>query len=529
VTSTPVQPVLTDRLRRPQNNLSAVSLVSSAHTVRKPFSFTKVRSHSPSPSPSRRLSPTAPFTPTSHEPTSFTSAERPPLSRSPNSDLLIPYHKRDSHTRHLNEPSTSARSNFSTAADQLSASLSRQSESSIRAPSLSQSLKAKEISSPILHTSTVLGHSHGTDNLANAHPKVAGVNGLAGWTDRPPAFNLISLEEARSRSRSVSSQGQSPISKGPISSVAFPDHASSDHPSPSSGLGPSKTRVRSQSAGPRTKLAVDVDTDSPSKPDCRDTDNSMSHSPAATLPPGKTLRNRKSGFLRLFGKDDKPPPVPALSDDITSAFPPQAFYKPPQISDAPHVISPQPLLIDSPEITAKQPSPPKRTPPPLNFPPRNQVFLAPASAKQGHFPPQSNQPPDPMPQSAPPNVNEFPLLKLRPVSTMFSAHFADHLLNTSPDMDSDSQSSATSPSTVLSPITPSVYFKSDQKRSFEDEPATIRSLQDQIAATRHAWQRQVEELESQNQDLKAELDQLKGSQKLRAYCENCGKDISFRH
>jgi hypothetical protein len=143
-----------------------------------------------------------------------------------------------------------------------------------------------------------------------------------------------------------------------------------------------------------------------------------------------------------------------------------------------------------------------------------------------------------LPQSAPPNVTEFPALKLRPVSTLFSAHFGDHIVVSSsrdsdpqPGLDADADTlSSTSPSTVISPVTPGMSLgRSSADRDklpmatiSEDQSALVQALQEQIVSAKKAWQRHIWELEGQVRDLKAEVDGLRAGDG-DAYCEACGR------
>jgi hypothetical protein len=142
------------------------------------------------------------------------------------------------------------------------------------------------------------------------------------------------------------------------------------------------------------------------------------------------------------------------------------------------------------------------------------------------------------PRSAPPATSDYPSLSLRPVSTIFSAHFADHIvpqeirsLAEEPTMDSPS---SISPGTGRSPSTPGFSLRSDgstgDKPSFgtigsEDQSSVIKALQDQIVSARKAWQRHIWELEGQVRDLKAEVDDLRTAGNEKGYCEVCGRGI----
>jgi hypothetical protein len=134
-----------------------------------------------------------------------------------------------------------------------------------------------------------------------------------------------------------------------------------------------------------------------------------------------------------------------------------------------------------------------------------------------------------MPQSAPAHVTDFPALKLRPVSTMFSAHFREHILtldSESEGRDNDNQSPPSSgPGT--GPVTPSSFPRSDHSGmgstivSSGDPAEVIQALQNQMSSARKAWQLEIRDLEGQVRDLKAEVEDLRAAEK--DYCETCGR------
>ncbi|KAK7013601.1 P-loop containing nucleoside triphosphate hydrolase protein [Favolaschia claudopus] len=122
-----------------------------------------------------------------------------------------------------------------------------------------------------------------------------------------------------------------------------------------------------------------------------------------------------------------------------------------------------------------------------------------------------------LPQSAPPNITEFPDLKLCPVSTLFSSHFGGHIVSlstdvpdTSPSLDADLDTLiSTSPSTMISPVTPGMLLgtggrtsRADRDTSKmatirEDQSSLVTALQEQIVSAKKAWQRHIWELEGQ--------------------------------
>ncbi|KAF9022460.1 hypothetical protein BDZ89DRAFT_1115480 [Hymenopellis radicata] len=383
--------------------------------------------------------------------------------------------------------------------------------------------QGKEISSPMpLHQNA--------DGFVSDPPEPARGTSFPGWMEKGPTspnFNLISLEEARAqRTRSSTAQTSS-------AALPFPEREpdrNSGH-SPSNSVA-SRARARSISAGARAKQAITNIVGAP-KPERRDSEPAVVPNPnASSTPgasPGKNVKHKKSGFLRLFnGRDDKspPPPVPSLSDGF-AAF--NATQKAPK-TPLPRIPVPQlsPTLT-VPDNYSTPSGSPKRTPPPLSINTSSPVSRAPSTGVGSRFA-ERLAPGDAVgvPQSAPANVTEFPALKLRPVSTVFSAHFGNHILSNdsilSPtDLDTPS---STAPSTVVSPTTSVSFSRFHDKPSIvtpsDDQSSVIQALQDQITSAKKAWQRHIWELEGQIRDLKEEVETLRGADK-EEYCSSCGR------
>ncbi|KAJ7492757.1 hypothetical protein FB451DRAFT_1389110 [Mycena latifolia] len=377
-----------------------------------------------------------------------------------------------------------------------------------------------------------------------------------GWTERSasPTFALISLEQARAqRSRSATAHN---LSISSTSSTPFPETPAADvhdHSPPNSIA--SRARARSISTGARAKTALQsIVGGAPPKPERRDSE------PIAAVSQGtgggagsKTLKHKKSGFMRLFNgargaeKDEKdsPPPVPSLSDGYAAFNAQQSGAKLAKVSSH-RVPAPQvsPSMIEAPNMwdDSNKVSPTSRPiPPSLSINTGTQSRLRAASTADDF---QTRTMPSDMserdwrqtdlPQSAPPNVTEFPALKLRPVSTLFSAHFGEHIVSRDsdpqqPGLDADVDTlSSLSPSTMVSPITPGMHLgrnsgdKVPMATISEDQSALVQSLQDQIVAAKKAWQRHIWELEGQVRDLKAEVDGLRAADG-GGYCDACGR------
>ncbi|KAJ7275182.1 hypothetical protein B0H12DRAFT_1086134 [Mycena haematopus] len=375
-----------------------------------------------------------------------------------------------------------------------------------------------------------------------------------GWMERSqsPTFQLISLEQARAqRSRSTTAQN---LSVSSTSSTPFPETppAIEDHSPPIASA-----RARSISTGARAKTALqNIVSSVPAQP-------SPERQTSEPVPPGKALKHKKSGFMRLFNggraeKEEKyyPPPVPSRPDGYaafntqqqTGPLSKSSIHRvpPPQLS--PSMFQPQNSWDDSRvSPTSSRPLPPALS---INTAPQSRLRAAStADDFQTRTAPSDMSDRDwhqqELPQSAPPNVTEFPALKLRPVSTLFSAQFADHLspqrdsdLLSQPSLDADVDTlSSTSPSTVVSPVTPGLSLGGGGGRASgdrdvakaptamatinEDQSALVQALQEQIVSAKKAWQRHIWELEGQVRDLKAEVDELRATD--GEYCGACGR------
>lgn len=128
------------------------------------------------------------------------------------------------------------------------------------------------------------------------------------------------------------------------------------------------------------------------------------------------------------------------------------------------------------------------------------------------------------PASAPPSTTTFPGLSLRPISTVFSAHFADHItsLDSPTTVQTDRSSTTAGSSSTLSPLPTEPSL--DEKLATEDDPyVIIQQLQDQMKSTRKAWQHQIWELEGQVRDLRAEIDGMRLKELRGERCILCGR------
>ena len=121
-------------------------------------------------------------------------------------------------------------------------------------------------------------------------------------------------------------------------------------------------------------------------------------------------------------------------------------------------------------------------------------------------------------------------------STGFSSQFATRSSadQSRPSLDTDSGTPTTSTS-VISPLSPAFVgglqprISEDKAVSVsiathhDDQSTVIQALQEQIATSRRAWQRQIWELEGQVRDLNAEVEELRAIENAREYCVACGR------
>lgn len=463
--------------------------------------------------------------------------------------------RNDSNLTVTDSLTTSTLSNSGTRSTLSSDSLSTSSFSRDRL----SSLQGRDISSP------VSAHNISKDEQVLPVPPPGVVN-LPGWTDRvtAPAFSLISLEEARAQRMHGSSNhdAASQSSNGSAVSSSMTPFSNGEHDTtniadvPSSGGTVSRTRGRTISAGAKAKNALQTIVGQ--KLDRRGSEPAIfGNQPSLNAQPNKTLKHRKSGFMRLFNsgktnEKDEPeaPPVPPLSDAYAAHNQQHSrkatLHRIPVPSISPSMFETSPVhdTISSGDSSTSVSASlnPRRTPPSLhiNTLSRGLVPQGAASARGGDefhrtrtLPGSSSETPwqiESQPQSAPANVSQFPSLKLRPVSTLFSTHFADHIVsdpqpNYETDLDTPRSSS---PTGLVSPVTPASYSRSSNEQPSKpsisgDSSSLVQALQEQIISAKKAWQQHIWELEGQVRDLKAEVEELKTSGKDNTFCSTCGR------
>ncbi|KAG1875614.1 hypothetical protein DFJ58DRAFT_757101 [Suillus subalutaceus] len=399
-------------------------------------------------------------------------------------------------------------------------------------PSTSMRVHGKDISPPH-HTQCDQSAS-----LPSFHrPPV--FEGVPGWNGHSsPIVTLISLQEAQARERTRSATANAVVSSpSPVhettSRIPFPepDDSASIASTETSATGNFKrARARSTSTGARAKNVLHsvVAASLHSKPERRGSE------PDVVNPSGQALRHKKSGFMRLFngrerekGRDkgkSPPPPVPPLhgvyahgdNKDSKSSLP----IIPPRLSSLGSDGGSHAALNNESSSDAEQELSPKSSSPSLKRAPPS-LYISTGASK--HSPLCAEHRPTDPAQSA----IDFQALKLRPISTTFSSQFADIVAileaEQVSELELDTPTSTNSSVAALSPFTPGWSRPSDDKSSPVEQSLVIKALQEQMIATKNAWQRQVWDLQGQVRDLQAEIEDFYAVDEDKGYCEHCGR------
>jgi hypothetical protein len=408
-------------------------------------------------------------------------------------------------------------------------------------------VQGKAISSPL---STIIGPQGQTPGPQPCHLALPGH--VPGWTDLSvsPSFNLISLQEAQARGRSRTHTLAAPEAHAlPI------ETPSRNNPTvlPSNGV---RLRTRTTSASSKVK-AQHLVISNPLPLPRPGTEDTQVPQLANTVPPPRSLKHKKSGLMRFFNGKEKdkpltpsPPPVPTVSAPSLPRTPKLSSARVPVPSLSPSLVPQSPLQLDSiirsddgeNESTEdfQYKGSIKRNVLPLSI-----ITPSASSSASSSASPEGSQSAGPRfvaapslasgmgdfglgPASAPPLTTTFSGLSLRPISTVFSAHFADHIVSTDPasSVQPDTRSSASHP--LQNPA--SAPRALDEMRTSEDDPyVVIQQLQEHIKSTRKAWQHQIWELEGQVRDLRAEVDGMRLQELRGERCILCGRSAELGH
>ncbi|KAH9969025.1 hypothetical protein BC827DRAFT_304853 [Russula dissimulans] len=522
-----------------------------------------------SPGPTRSTSPNPSMYSSILSPTDVTDGSRPtsPLSFRGRPDFVHPYANPDlaydagpvhttspfhpsSSLRRMVVPSDSIASVSESGVSQSSSTLTPDSSISsiadyhadVLLKKVVNSVQGKAISNPLPAMS-----GQGQGLKPGSQPTLP--NHVPGWTELTvsPTFNLISLQEAQAQARERS-RTQTQVTND--SHFLQTEPPSRNNPTALSG-GTGRLRSRTASAGPKTKADLAISNPVPLPPSGSDDSQAASVHPTGSLP--RTLKQKKSGFMRLFNGKDKDKPTTPSSTPVPSVPPPSILRTPkpssarvPVPSLSPSLISQSPLQLDGivkgddgesdsaeelwdqggikryiPALSiCTQDSPPSGRP--------NGTQSARPTVEGARLASGVNLDLRLSPASAPPSTTTFSGLSLRPMSTLFSAHFADHIVSVDspPTAQTDSSDATTTTSSGRSTLnSASTQRSSDEKRlAAEDDPyAIIQQLQEQMKGTRKAWQHQIWELEGQVRDLRAEIDDLRLKELRGERCLLCGR------
>lgn len=551
----------------------ATSSLSSHHSSTEDTSSYTTRGHGSA------------FTSSTYHSRSSTHSSRLSEECSSREDFVHPYANPNLIVPHPSKPdSPSQRSNFkrsdsiTTVTDTIS---SRSTSSAVPRESLevspiskdsqnSQRISKKEISSPSnpFHGDDINSAYLDRDaKFLSLHPPLRGSAG-PGWIahHHSPPVALISLQEAQAREKSrIASPHTGPVHSNAVDSTSrvpllHPGEltATPNHQNDSSRMSNSvRPRAQSISTSARAKTALHSVMGTTSQFEPRNLGPSSSRTSGS-----RALKHKKSGFLRLFGgrgdgDQPSPPPVPSLRDTYIMQGVREAplfgnlEQHPP--SHAPAAMAGSRKLNSEggagtwhgnqdPECEPSVPTTRKLLPRSLNIDTgtSSHVTLIPNSGSDVRFRPHNDisrsasSLPLNVPQSAPSTALDFQALQLRPVSSLFSAHFAEYVDGS--DADTPLDSGTTSPTSnfgvMHSPLTPLSSRPSNDEPhqtvgvSAED-PSVVKALQEQMLSADKAWQQQVQELQQQIKVLEAKVEELRPADNKR-YCESCRRVVAPR-
>lgn len=363
-----------------------------------------------------------------------------------------------------------------------------------------------------------------------------------------PTFNLISLQEAQAQARERSRTHIHAMPDPPFLQNEPPSR--NNAPTLPNNLGRMRSRTASASSKGKVEPPV-ISNPFPLPHSCAE-----DSAPNGRSAPPRILKQKKSGFMRLFNgkdKDKTQAPSAPLGPPVTVPSMPRT----PKLSSArvpvptlsPSLVPQSPLQLDSIVKGDGRENDPARPPwdqesiqqqapaltiittkdaPPSNGPTTSQSLRAGSggssmisglSADRGLSP-----------ASAPPLTTTFPGLSLRPISTIFSAHFADHIMSLDSPSTSTTQTDSSSTTAggsgsggSLSPLATEPSFDEKHVVPDDDPYVIIQQLQEQLRSTRKAWQHQIWELEGQVRDLRSEIDEMRLKELRGERCILCGR------
>ncbi|KAF8271453.1 hypothetical protein EI94DRAFT_1797184 [Lactarius quietus] len=410
------------------------------------------------------------------------------------------------------------------------------------------SVQGKVISNPLVTTPGQSGEAQTTPD--KNQPSLPGQ--VPGWTELTvsPTFNLISLQEAQAQARERSRTHTQAIPEAPFLQSEPP---SRNNPTAIPGNAV-RLRTRTASAGSKVK-AQPFAISNPVPLPHPGPDDTLITSVGNTPSHPRSLKQKRSGFLRLFNGKDKdkppspsPPPLPAApsllrTPKISSARVPVPSLSPSLVSQSPlqfdDIIQSNggdggplddfqtrdgirrhgpPLSIVTHDAPALPGAPPSSIYPKTAHPSGStSTLLSETSTSLGTGP-----------ASAPPSTGVFPELSLRPISAVFSAHFADHIVTADSSLRAHNTTPRVPPRSLTYESSLNTAFFRRQAICCEDDPyVIIQQLQEQIKSTRKAWQHQIWELEGQVRDLRAEIDDMRIKETSGERCLLCGRDGSL--
>lgn len=434
----------------------------------------------------------------------------------------------------------------------------------------SQRISKKEISSPSnpFHGDDINSAYLDRDTkFLSLHPPLRG-SASPGWIahHHSPPIALISLQEAQAREKSrIASSHTGPVRSSTVDSTSrapflHPGEltAAPNHQNDLSRVSnPVRPRAQSISTSARAKTALHSIVGTTSQFEPRNPGPSSSRTSGS-----RALKHKKSGFLRLFGgrgdgDHTSPPPVPPLRDTFTM----QGVHEVPHFRNREqHPLShaPAPMAgsgklnseggagtrhgYQGPECEPSVPIARKLPPRSLNIDTgtSSHSTVVPNSGSDVGLRPNNDisrsasSLPLNVPQSAPSTALDFQALQLRPVSSLFSAHFAEYVDGS--DTDTPLDSGTTSPSSnfgvMHSPLTPLSSRPSNDEPHrtvgvSAENPSIIKALREQMLSSDKAWQQQVQELQQQIKVLEAKVEELRPADN-KGYCESCRRVFAPR-